>query len=179
MNREYILKNGQLLTVRLARKEDAEELLRYLEKVGGESNFLTFGENEIKTTVVEEENYICYMNDSNNRLFLIAEVDRKIAGSLSFTAGAKSRVFHTGEFGITVLKEYWGLGIGKILIKSLIDWAIQGKVIRKINLRAREDNMRALNLYKDMGFHQEGIITRDSYIDGRFFNSILMGLEID
>lgn len=47
------LKNGKLLTVRKVREDDAEKLIDYLNAVGGESNFLTFGKNGCRFTVEE------------------------------------------------------------------------------------------------------------------------------
>ena len=38
-----LLKNGKTITIRKAKKEDAQEILGYLKKVDGESNNLTFG----------------------------------------------------------------------------------------------------------------------------------------
>ena len=40
------LKNGKFIEIRKAKKEDAAELLDYLNLVGGESDNLTFGANE-------------------------------------------------------------------------------------------------------------------------------------
>ena len=61
----------------------------------------------------------------------------------------------------------------------MIDWGIESNVVKKINLRVREDNYVAIGLYKKLGFKNEGIITRDFYIDGEYYNSISMGLELE
>ncbi|GGL60927.1 GNAT family N-acetyltransferase [Sporolactobacillus putidus] len=114
-----------------------------------------------------------------NALFLIAESGGQIVGNLDFSGGSKSRTAHTGEFGISVLKDYWGEGIGKALVAELINWAHKNDVIRKINLRVRTDNARAIRLYKSFGFEEEGTIRRDFLIDGVFYDSLQMGLPID
>lgn len=173
------LRNGQTLTIRTAIKEDALNLIYYISKIGGESDFLTFGENEFDMTVEKEEAIIESHIGVENKLFIIAEIENKIVGSLNYSGGSRTRTKHTGEFGVSVGKEYWGLGIGKELIKYMIDWAIESNVVKKINLRVREDNKIAIDLYTKLGFKKEGIITRDFYIDGEYYNSIFMGLELD
>lgn len=173
------LRNGQTLTIRTAIKEDALNLIYYISKIGGESNFLTFGENEFDITVEKEEAIIESHMGVDNKLFIIAEIENKIVGSLNYSGGSRPRTKHTGEFGVSVGKEYWGLGIGEQLIKYMIDWGIESNVVKKINLRVREDNYVAIGLYKKLGFKNEGIITRDFYIDGEYYNSISMGLELE
>lgn len=173
------LRNGQTLTIRIAKKEDALSLIKYINKVGGESDFLTFGENEFDMTVEKEEAMIESYIGVENKIYIIAEIENEIVGNLNYSGGFRQRTKHTGEFGVSVAKKYWGLEIGKELIKYMIDWAKEGNVIKKINLRVREDNEKAINLYTNLGFKKEGVITRDFYVDGKYYSSIFMGLQID
>lgn len=173
------LKNGQLLTIRIANKEDAPNLIEYINKIGGESDFLTFGENEFEITVEKEEAILESYKSVENKIYIIAEIENKIVGSLNYSGGHRPRIKHTGEFGVSVTKEFWGIGIGKELINYMIDWAKVGNVVKKINLRVREDNDMAIKLYQKLGFKKEGIISRDFYVDGNYYSSISMGLEID
>ena len=51
---------------------------------------------------------------SDNEVELVAVVDGKIVGSAGITAvGSRRKVAHRARFGISVLQEYWGLGIGR------------------------------------------------------------------
>lgn len=177
--KEIVLKNNKKLVIRKARKEDAEKLINYVNKIAGESDFLTFGPGEFNITVEKEEEILESHLYSNNKIYIIALIDDEIVGSLNFGGGHRPRTMHTGEFGVSVSKKYWGLGIGKELVKYLIDWAKDSNIIKKINLRVREDNNRAIELYKKLGFNHEGIITRDFYLDGKYYSSIQMGLELD
>lgn len=173
------LKNGEIITILRANKSDGEEILNYINSVSCESDFLTFGEGEFNITVEDEELFIENTLKQDNALFIIAKHKNKIIGNLNFAGGVRSRTKHIGEFGVTVLKEYWNMGIGYELIKYLISWAKESRVIRKINLRVRSDNSIAINLYKKLDFIEEGIIRRDFLIDGVFYDSLLMGLIID
>ncbi len=114
-----------------------------------------------------------------NAIYLIAEVDSKIVGTATFAGGSRPRLKHVGEFGVSVLRAYWGNGIGTALVQSTLDWSKQTGIIRKVDLKVRADNMSAIHVYKKLGFTTEGIQSRSLCIDGIFYDSILMGYKID
>ncbi|AFM00521.1 acetyltransferase, ribosomal protein N-acetylase [Desulfitobacterium dehalogenans ATCC 51507] len=173
------LKNGQLILIREAVKEDAQELVNYLHKIGGESDFLTFGSGELSISANDEESIIEESRNAKNKIMLLALVDNKVIGCLSFVNGARARTQHTGEFGLSVLKDYWGQGIGSAMLKELIRWAKDSNTIKKLNLRVRSDHAKAIELYKRFGFVQEGMITRELMISEKFYDFCCMGLCID
>lgn len=170
--------NLKNIKIRNVEKKDAAELIQYLYQIGKESDYLTFGEGELNITL-EQEEAIIQSKSGDNNLFIVAEVNGKIVGNLNFRGGARPRTKHTGEFGISVLKEYWNSGIATALITYLINWAKETKTITKINLKARSDNEKAIYLYTKLGFKKEGLITRDFLINGKYYDSIAMGLELD
>ncbi|MPM82898.1 hypothetical protein SDC9_129960 [bioreactor metagenome] len=173
------LKNGDTVRLREAVKEDAPELIAYLQKIGGESDFLTFGSGEFSVSVSDEAAMLEESRTAKNKIMLLSLVGNKVIGCLHFEGGARSRILHTGEFGVSVLKDYWDKGIGTEMVKELIQWAKASNVIRKLNLRVRSDNARAISVYEKLGFIQEGLITREFFISGEFYNFIYMGLIID
>lgn len=174
-----IMINKERLIIRKANKSHAKALIDYLSIIGGESDFLTFGLGEFVRTVEQEEEFIENILMKNNALFIIAEINGKVVGNLNFSGGPRQRTAHIGEFGVSVLKEYWGNGIGEELIKYLIDWSKNSAIIRKINLKVRTDNARGIQLYKKLGFLEEGILKRDFLINSKFYDSVLMGLLIN
>jgi len=171
--------NNEKITIREAVKSDAAAMITYLNIIGGESDFLTFGAGQITMSIEQEENFIANSSSEENALFIVAEINGKVVGNLNFSGGPRERTAHTGEFGVSVLKEYWGRGIGEELIKYLINWSKASGIIKKLNLRVRTDNARGIHLYKKLGFQEEGLIKRDFLIDGKFYDSLEMGLLID
>lgn len=171
--------NKGIIKIREAKTSDAPAIIDYINKIGGESDFLTFGESEFHISIEKEEEIINNALNKKNAVFLVAEIEGKVVGNLNFSGGHRARIEHTGEFGVSVSKAYWGLGIGKVLIEELITKSKELKIIKKINLRVRTDNERGIKLYKKLGFKEEGIITRDFFIKGKFYDSLCMGLEID
>ncbi|TJX13256.1 GNAT family N-acetyltransferase [Tissierella creatinini] len=172
------LNNGKFVIIREANKTDAINMIKYIEKISRESDNLTFGEGEFEVSYEQEEVFIGTLSKQENCLCIIAEDNGKIIGNLTFIGGKRPRTAHKGEFGISVLKDYWGKGLGTELISFLIDWSKETGIIRKIDLRVRTDNTNAIHLYEKMGFTIEGKITRDMRIENKFIDTFQMGLEI-
>lgn len=74
---------------------------------------------------------------------------------------------------IYVLEEYRNKGIASILIEFMINDG-KNKKITNITLEVREDNVKAINLYKKYGFVEKTI--RNNYYDN--CNGILMEKEM-
>ncbi len=174
----YSLKDGSMVTLREAEPSDARELLAYLNYVAGESNFLSFGKNEFELSKTEEADFLRKCHEANNELYLLALVQNQIVGAIHLAAGKRARVRHSGEFGISIIKAYWGLGIGNILLDALIQWAKATNIIKKINLKVRTDNPRAIALYKRKGFIHEGTLANEICIEGQFYDLYAMGLNL-
>ena len=69
--------------------------------------------------------------------------------------GSKYKLTHRAEFGVSVLREYWGLGIGKALTDACIKCAKEAGYVQ-LELNAVADNERALSMYKRAGFVEFG-----------------------
>lgn len=176
-NSEFILKNNQKLIIKKACESDAERFLKYFNKVGEETDFLGFGAEGPGVTLEEEKEI--FKNSTSKNFFLIAELEGKIVGSCSISTNEKRlRSLHFGELGIVVLKDYWGLGIGYYLMLTTIQLSKEAG-LRKINLDTRIDNMKAISLYKKLGFKEEGIIKKGTFINNKFYDLFIMGLETD
>lgn len=171
-------KSCEDLIIREAIAVDASALIDYVHKISGESNFLTFEVGDFSKTIKEEVEIIETHSNAENKIFLVAEIDGKIAGLLNVDASDIPRKKHIGDFGITVRKNHWGKGIGSNLIESMLEWAKANSIIRKINLNVQINNEVAIALYKKFGFKIEGTIKRNSFIDGKFYDSYAMGILI-
>ncbi|MCP4180941.1 MAG: GNAT family N-acetyltransferase [bacterium] len=172
------LKNEDKILIREATIQDAKEILNYIDKISYESDFLTFGPGEFGISEPEEKEFLRKSSESHNLLFIIGVINNTIISALSFTPGSRPRIQHIGEFGVSVKQKYWNLGIGSLMLDTLIDWAKAGKIIKKINLRVRTDNYHAISIYKNKGFEIEGTLTKDVFIEDRYFNNHCMGLTL-
>jgi RimJ/RimL family protein N-acetyltransferase len=170
-----LLRNSKKCTIRPVVPSDAEKLLRLVRTVAGETDFLLFNPDEFQMSV---EDLAKRIKAGDFALRLVAEIEGDIVGELTFRTGKWSRTKHAGELGVMVRKDAWSLGIGTALLESLISWAEKSR-IRKINLRVRVDNEAAIRLYKKFGFQIEGTLSREIFVNGRFYDCYWMGLTLD
>lgn len=173
------LSTGETLLLREAELDDAAIMIQHAKRVGDETNYLSFSGDEFRKTVEEERVIIQQHRQAVNQIFLLAFIDAQLVGMGNVMATHKARGRHFAEFGLSVIKEHWGKGIGRHMIHYFIDWARRGGVIRKLNLQVQANNERAIQLYQRLGFVEEGRLARGVYVDGQFYDLVQMGLLID
>ena len=89
------------------------------------------------------------------------------------------RLAHKVEFGVCILREFWGYGMGKSQLQQSIQWADENEV-KKISLQVLEKNEKAIQLYKKLGLEVEGILKNDKKLsDGKYYNTVVMGRFTD
>ena len=170
------LRYGKEVIISQATKEDAELMIDFYNVVGGETDFLSFGKNQFIKNLIEYEGFLETTKEEANSIILIAKIDDKIIGIASINSSSKDRFKHVGEFGIVIVKQYCGLGLGKKIMDYLVEWSKSNGITKKISLVTNENNYRAIDLYKKVGFEVEGILKKDNYVNGIYSNSIMMGL---
>ncbi|GLR20121.1 GNAT family N-acetyltransferase [Portibacter lacus] len=177
--REYLLKSGQHLLVKLALPVDASRIIEYCQRVGGETDYLSFGASEFDKTIPEEEIILQQYCNAENQLYIYAELDNQIIGLLDVSASHKKRIRHSAEFGLSVRKDFWGIGVGSCLIEYMLDWARSNAHIKKLNLKVISNNESAINLYRKYEFTMEGRITKEFYINDQYYDMISMGYWLE
>ncbi|MDB4539951.1 GNAT family N-acetyltransferase, partial [Saprospiraceae bacterium] len=178
IKREFEIRDGHKLLVKEAEGAEAAPIIKYVNEVAGQTDFLSFGANELGLSESDEQRFLEKCLESNNQLFLVGWINGSVVSTLSFHGGQRPRLRHAGEFGMSVDREFWGLGIGSFMVDVMINWAKSHQAITKINLRVRTDNDRAIKLYQRKGFSIEGTIRNDMLINGEYFDHHWMGSEL-
>ena len=173
-----LLKNGDELLLRKAEKKDALGIVDYCNIVGGESDNLTFGLNEFNVTIEQEVNFIEEMNASKTSLLLVGLIENRIVCVGSVSAESRERLSHQCSIGMSVLKNYWGLGIGTCLLKEIIHFAKQTGKIEIVHLGTRTDNIRSIELYRKFGFQEIGVYRKFFKICDKYYDELLMNLYL-
>ncbi|MNI92548.1 Spermidine N(1)-acetyltransferase [compost metagenome] len=102
-------------------------------------------------------------------------MDGRLAAFCRCEGNLLKRMAHQAEFGIGVLQEYWGLGIGSHMLSAAIAWA-EACGLRKLTLKVLETNRNAIALYQKLGFTEEGLLKNDKLLsDGKYYNTVAMG----
>lgn len=177
--KEIKLKNGETAILRTPTKEDAKAMIEYLNIIGGESDFITFGENEFTLSVEAEQEYIDKTNSMDNCKNVLTIINDEIVGIASINSIQKERMKHNATLGISFRKKYWGMGLGNEVMSYLIKWCRSNGITKKISILVREDNDRGIRLYEKFGFERDGLLKKDICVDGVYYNTVTMGLYID
>ncbi|MGE7603540.1 N-acetyltransferase family protein [Peribacillus sp. NPDC097675] len=161
--------------VRSAMEMDAKSLSEVRVQVDGETENLDREKGEAYLDELGFRQLIKNDAEHNTSLFLVAEINNKIVGFSRCEGNNLNRTSHKVEFGVCVLKKYWGYGIGQNLLKKSLQWA-DSNGIRKVVLYVLETNHTAIKLYEKYGFEVEGILKKDKLLsDGNFYNTLVMG----
>lgn len=162
-------------TVRSATEIDAEVLSDLRVQIDGETENLDREKGEAFIDALGFKQIIKEDTENPRNIFLVAVVHDQIVGFSRCEGNHLSRFSHKVEFGVCVLKEFWGHSIGKTLLSESISWA-DSNDIKKIALNVIETNDKAIKLYKDLGFKIEGVLQNDKILeDGKYYNTVVMG----
>ncbi|MBH5316853.1 GNAT family N-acetyltransferase [Paenibacillus sp. GSMTC-2017] len=175
INNQHFHVKGIDYTIRSASKKDAIHLSSLRVQIDGETENMDREQGEAFIDKTGFEALIKNDSDHPRNLFLVAEVDERIVGFSRCEGSHLKRMSHKVEFGVCVLKQFWGYGIGKNLLKEAISWA-DSNGIKKMILNVLESNENATELYKRCGFEIEGILKNDKLLaDGKYYSTIVMG----
>ncbi len=162
--------------IRKAQSEDAKRIIEFYNRVGGETDFLSFGRNEYTQTIKEVERTIESVTNSSGSCMLLLMKNNEIVGIGTIDSSLKPRLRHIGILGIVIRQSHIGKGLGRTLMNELIDRSKANGQTKKISLITRADNTNAIILYESLGFKQEGLFQYDTYDGTQYYDSLSMAL---
>ncbi len=172
---EIILKNGLTAVLKSPEEENAEALLNYMKIMSGETNNVLRYPEEVTLTVEQERDYIRNNLNDERDFNLSAFIDGKLVGNSGiFGIDTKLKVRHRAQLGIAVIKDYWGMGIGDLLMKHCMEQAKKNGY-EQVELSVVTTNTTAVSLYKKYGFEICGTIKRAQKLkDGTYQDHYIM-----
>ncbi len=174
------LKDGQACVLRNGTAEDGQALLKIFNLTHAQTDYLLTYPEESTHTAQQEADYLEKKTESADEIELLAELDGDVVGTagLGYVA-RKEKTRHRAEFGISVDKAHWGLGIGRALTEACIECARTAGYVQ-LELKAVAENKSALALYKSVGFVEYGRNPKGfrSRVSG-WQELVLMRLELD
>ncbi|WP_191015572.1 GNAT family N-acetyltransferase [Treponema zioleckii] len=179
-NKTVILKDGRTCLLRNGTEKDGEAVFEIFNLMHAQTDFLLSYPDENNMNPEEESKFLKEKTESENEIEIVAVVDGKLAGLAGIGAvGKKYKVKHRAEFGISVEKSFWHLGIGRALTESCIECAKKAGFMQ-LELDVVAQNASALSLYKSVGFKEYGKNPRGfSSRTAGYQELVLMRLELD
>ena len=155
-NSTVTLKDGSACTLRNGTAEDGQALLDVFNLTHEQTDYLLTYPEEHSFTAQQEAAFLQEKTDSADEIELLAELDGKVVGCAGINCvGRKEKIRHRAEFGISVDKAHWGLGIGRALTEGCIECARTAGYVQ-LELEAVAENKSALALYRSVGFQEYG-----------------------
>ena len=130
-------------------------------------------------TLEYEKDFLKECQTSRNRVQISAFVDGKLAGNASVEpVSERIKMCHRADFGIAVLEEYWGLGLGNALTFACLAMA-KKMGFTQIELNMLEKNEKGRRLYEKAGFREWGRLKNSFRLkDGTFETGVSMVKEL-
>jgi ribosomal protein S18 acetylase RimI-like enzyme len=166
----FLSKDGQPITVRHARVQDAGELHQNFCAVVDEAEWLpTLRPNSNRSEWAEwiERTY------SNREVLLIASLDEAYAGHLSLQPEEWNAALHVARLGIIVKKDARHRGVGRALMQAAEDAGRQQRY-EKIVLSTFSTNTVARALYESLGYRTVGVRQRHFRMPKGYIDEVLM-----
>ncbi|MBZ4415832.1 GNAT family N-acetyltransferase [Myxococcus sp. RHSTA-1-4] len=180
------LRDGRSAVIREATREDSAALFELERAIVRARQGIVKHEDELPpdaaTFAAQRERAGLMKTDGSAFPLLVEGEGGVLLGEASVLRIGYRMLRHVGVLGIGVHPSAQGLGVGRLLMRHLLQWVRShrdgdgGRVLR-VELYVRADNSRAIALYRSMGFTHEG--SRRAFLradDGTLVDDLLMGL---
>lgn len=155
-NKTITLKDGRACVLRNGTAQDGQADLDIFIRTHEQTDYLLSYPDEITFTAEQQSEYLQKKSDSKNEVEILAEIDGRIVGTAGIDAlGTQEKMRHRADFGISVDRDYWGLGIGRALTRACVDCA-RTAGYAQLELQVVTENEHALALYRSEGFTEYG-----------------------
>jgi putative acetyltransferase len=161
-----------MVTIRTAMPSDAQTLWRAESETATTPGLLAARPGEIAVGAFEAKIEALAARGR----YIVAELDDVPVGHAFLEPlGALAAISHVFQLTIVVHPGHIGRGIGTTLLEDLLAWAQRDSRVKKVELRVRATNQRAIALYRRFGFFEEGRFrNRVALPDGTFVDDLAM-----
>jgi len=112
------------ITLRTPGSADAETMIAFMKQIYGETMFLSCTPEEFDVSLEQELEFLRRHERSELDCMIGAWVDGRLAGTVRVAAvSGNYRQRHRAKLGISVLKEFWGRGVGSALMDAALTTA--------------------------------------------------------
>jgi len=175
-SKTFIAKDGRKVVFRPPRWEDLEDLTAYINSLVDEKVEIMRTE---KVTREEEAEWLAerlVSIDKGDIIQVVAEVDDEIVACADVVK-QWYLMSHVGVLGIAVKSGFRGIGIGTVIMKTLIEESKKAG-LEILVLDVFDTNNKAKELYKKIGFKEAGKIPKGICKNGKYIDFIRMTLEL-
>lgn len=164
---------GEKVELRAIDKSDIDDVLEIHQDIEGMSQLLG---NILPVNTKSIEEWINNLYPPGIRTKIYFGIKEKGSSELAGYVSLQNinYVNRTGDFGIILREKFRGKGLTKEAIELFFTYLKQHLNIRKINLKVLASNEVAINLYKKIGFIEEGFMKEQVYINDTYEDLLIM-----
>ena len=144
-------------------------------QVAGETENMARYPEEITISVEKEKELLDRIEASPIQASIGAFDGNRMIANINFGCVAyRTKMKHRASFGITVIKDYWNLGLGSMMILEMIS-LLEKLGYEQVEFEVLESNENATYLYKKLGFKECGRIPNGIKLkNGKYVDLISM-----
>lgn len=166
--------NGEEVVIRYPRISDCDDLLYNINSLVDERALIAIQKKQTKR---QEKKWLLSLLKKIRRktaVALVVKINGWVVGLASVDKKPQEAMSHIGGFGISLVKEARGRGIGEQLLKTVIAEAKRVLRIRIVVLSAFAGNRPAVNCYRKCGFIKTETMKGGIRYYGKFLDRIRM-----
>jgi diamine N-acetyltransferase len=151
------------LTMRALERND----LRFIHDQVNNRSVMTYWFEEPYESFDElEELYNRHIHDNTERRFVVEDSQKQLIGLVELIE--IDYIHRRAEFQIIIAPHHQGKGYARFCIHKALDYSFAILNLHKIYLSVAVDNKKALHLYQQCGFIEEGHLINEFFIEGRY-----------
>jgi len=172
----FVANDGRKVVIRPPRWEDLDGLMKYINSLVDEKVEIVLKK---KVTREEEAEWLAkrlISIDKGDVIHVVAEVDGEVVAGAE-VGKQKHRMSHVGMLGIGIKSPYRGIGIGTIIMETLIEESKKAG-LKVLVLDVFDTNKIAKEFYEKMGFKEVGKVPKGICKNGKYIDLARMALEL-
>jgi len=180
--RQFIDKEGVTVILRAMRWEDLDDLLEIINGLIDERDEnpnlgIIMDQKQTRDSEAQFISSTLQGIENGSVINVLAEVQGKAIANSEVMRGKSSDVYHHGKLGIAISKIFRNKGIGREMIKTLIEENRKaGRSTPELEVFA--DNSNAIYLYESLGFIKVGTIRKKVLRKDVFHDIIVMSMVL-
>lgn len=180
IHRRYLTHEKTPFVVRTARPDDCAEAIALLRAATEErSDFSLLTRSEFAEEEETLRELLILTLKEEGSLWIVAEQNQEVIGSLDIVGGATMRTRHVGHFRIVVRRDRRYLGVGTALLETMLMWARDHPFLEKVRGTLFASNTRAISFFARFGFENEGTLRREYLVaPGRYADALLLAKRV-
>lgn len=173
--KQVVLRDGSIVLLRSAVETDAEEICHHKMVTSGETYYMARYPEECVSDLEKTRLRLKNVETDEQEFMVTAFSKERIVGDAGITRiRTHKKYLHRAGFGISIQKEFWGLGLGRIMVRIALEQAKRNG-FEQVELGVFSDNPRAIHLYETCGFQKTGMILNAFKLkDGTYRDEIQM-----